>query len=299
MRYLSIVVFTIFYCLFFKVCYAQTEQGEIVTSQKEKTELHFDFGAYITFGYARINNLGSIEQYYELLKSENPYLSNKKFKAKWGTSYGFSPIASLIVNDRFHLDGGILYQSQKNKFELLEESTFSSDSSNKIFSVANLSFYSISIPIVTKVRFLIEENNPFDGETHPYIKAGISYEIRFSKKIDFVENNHEYFGADPYTTAIPYSKVNLDGLNTTAFNYIIGVGADFVLFEHNKTTFFLEMIFTSTFGKEELWSNNLPQAANNSEVFDKSKQEIIQNNYNISVSDWKNSNIKICMGLLF
>ena len=98
------------------------------------------------------------------------------------------------------------------------------------------------------------------------------------------------------TTHSSFSKVYLDGYGNSAFNYIIGVGLDMILLEYDKTTFTMEIIFSSSFGKEELWAKDLPKSGKNPtnrEIFDKSEAE------KLNINDWKNSNIRMAIGLLF
>ena len=194
-------------------CYAQEEE---ITEQRERTKPHFDFGGNISFGYGSIYNTGSIKKHYDLLKSDS---LEKTISTTWGTVWGLSGIVNFTLNDRIHLNTGIQFQSQKNNIELEEEENFSNSSFNKISSTAKISIASIQIPLTAKVLFLVGDKNPFEGETHPYIKVGLSYEKRLSKKLDLNETITEYDitatpppPQDKYnTTHSSFSKVSLEG----------------------------------------------------------------------------------------
>lgn len=284
------------------LCHAQEEE---ITEQKERTKPHFDFGGNVSFGYGGVYNTGSIKKYYDLQQSEvDTFSLEKSISTTWGTVWGVSGIVNFTLNDRIHFNAGVQFQSQKNNIELDETKDFSNSSFNKISSTARISTASIQIPIATKILFLVGDKNPFEGETHPYIKAGFSYEMRLSKTLDLNETITEYDATatppppqDKYnTTHYSFSKVNLDGYSNSAFNYIIGAGVDMILLEYDKTTFTIEILFSSNFGKEELWAKDLPKSdinPTNSEIFDKSEAE------KFNINDWKNSNIRIAIGLLF
>ncbi|MFH1320254.1 MAG: hypothetical protein ABII90_06315 [Bacteroidota bacterium] len=282
----------------FNLCYAQDKE---ITEQKEKTKLHFNIGGNIYFGYSKINNLGSIDNYYNLIISENDTIE-KKFTSKAGTIYGISGLANLVVNDRFHLNAGIQFQSQQNNIELQEIDDIPSQGSsyNKISSTANISVSSLAIPITAKVRFMIGDNNPYEGEIHPYLRVGISFETRLSKKLDFDENHMEYretLSVTDTTYNVSFSNAKLDGYGTSAINFIIGAGLDFVLFEHDKTTFFIDMTLSTNFNQEKLCVSNLSSKSNvsttNGEIFDKGTAE------GLFINDWKSTHIGISIGLLF
>lgn len=280
------------------LCYAQEEE---ITEQKEKTKPHFDFGGNVSFGYGSVYNTGSIKKYYDQQKSDS---LEKKISTTWGTVWGISGIVNFILNDRIHLNTGVQFQSQKNNIELYAVENFLNSSFNKISSTARISIASIQIPLTAKILFLVGDKNPFEGEVHPYIRVGFSYESRLSKLLDLNETITEYDATatppppqDKYnTTHNSFSKVNLDGYANSAINYIIGAGLDMILLEYDKTTFTMEISFSSNIGKEELWAKDLPKSdknLTNSEIFDKSVAE------KLNINDWKNSNIRMTIGLLF
>lgn len=283
-------------------CIAQEEE---IKEQKERTKPHFDFGGNISFGYGGVYNTGSIKKYYDRLQSEvDTFSFEKSISTTWGTVWGISGIVNFTLNDRIHFNTGVQFQSQKNNIELDETKDFSNNSFNKISSTARISTASIQIPLTARVLFLVGDKNPFEGLVYPYIKAGFSYEMRLSKTLDLNETITEYDATatppppqDKYnTTHNSFSKVKLDGYGNSAFNYIIAVGLDMILLEYDKTTFTIEISFSSNFGKEELWARNLPKSGKNPtnrEIFDKSEAE------KLNINDWKNSNIRMAIGLLF
>jgi len=285
----------------YRECYAQEEE---ITEQKERTKPHFDFGGNLSFGYGSVYNTGSIQKYYDQQQSEADTFSlEKTISTKWGTVWGISGVVNFILNDRVHFNTGLQFQSQKNNIELEEKENFSNGNFNKISSTARISVASVQIPLTMKIRFLTGEQNPFEGEIHPYIKVGLSYEMRLSKTLDWNESITDFDKSRPpkdryITTRNSFSKpVKLDGYGNNALNYIIGAGVDMILLEYDKTTFTMEISFSSNFGKEELWVENLPSPKDgnptNSEIFDKSKAK------ELNIKDWKNSNMRISVGLLF
>ena len=285
---------------FLHFCSLSFAQEEEIKEQKEKTKPHFDFGGNISFGYGSIYNTGSIQKYYDQQKSDS---LEKTISTKWGTVWGISGVVSFVLNDRFHLNTGIQFQSQKNNIELEEEENFSNGNFNKISSTARISVASVQIPLTMKIRFLTGEQNPFEGEIHPYIKVGLSYEKHLSKTLDLNESITDFDKSRPAkdryeTTRNSFSRpVKFDGYGNSALNYIIGGGVDMILLEYDKTTFTMEISFSSNFGKEELWVENLPSPKGdnptNREIFDKSKAK------ELNINDWKSSNIRITVGLLF
>ncbi len=272
-----------------------------ITEQKEKTKPHFDFGGNISFGYGSVYNTGSVKKYYEGLISDS---LEKTISTTWGTVWGIAGVVSFILNDRIHVNSGIQFQSQKNNIELTHKETFSNDNFKEVLSTARISVASIQLPVTAKIRFMTGEHNPFEGNVHPYIRAGFSYEMRLSKTLNLYETITDYDEARPpqerYATTkntFPRGPVKLYGYGNGALNYIIGFGSDMILFVYDKTTFTMEIGFSSQLGKDELWAENLPVLKNNdstnSKIFD--KQEAQSHNFD----DWKSSNIRVTLGLLF
>ena len=292
--------FLIYTSAFFHFCSLSFAQDTEITEQKEKTKPHFDFGGNLSFGYGSIYNAGSIQKYYDQQNSDS---LEKSISTTWGTVWSVSGVVNFILNNRIHLYSGLGFQSQKNNIELEEEENFSNGNFKKISSTARISVASIQLPLTMKILFLTGEQNPFEGEMHPFIKVGFSYEQRLSKKLDLNESITDFDKSRPpqdryETTRNSFSRpVKLDGYGNNAFNYTIGGGVDMSLLEYDKTTFTMEISYSSNFGKEELWTENLPSPKDgnptNSEIFDKSEAQ------KLNIKDWTSSSIRITIGLMF
>ena len=255
------------------------------------------FGATVFYGIGGVKNLGSIQKYYDLKKSQDSDILARDITNKQGSVFGIGGIISYQINEMFSLNSGLRFQKQNNDIEIYQKEIEDTDGSyRENNSVTTISISSLIIPITAKVRF---GENSFK----PFINGGLSFESRLSKTIDSDETRTDWGGTDEefdYTN-YTFSDKPLEGFNSTTLNFIVGAGVDYEL--DKGQVLFLAVNYTSNLSESELWSKNLNSnsisVGDNNRIFDQSDQKTIESSEGIKIDDWKSSSLTFSVGILF
>ncbi len=255
------------------------------------------FGGKLSVGFGGMDNGGSLQDYYNFKTVKDQDVTEYQFNYSSGVSINFGGVVSYGFNEMFSLGSGLEFQKTSNDIDInrkkITDKTDGSFKRNE--STTKISITSLIIPLTVKARF---------GEStyKPFLEGGFSLEIRMGKTIESEETKTKVDVTKGETTVTNYAFTDkdLDGLNGTTLNFIIGGGVDYEISE--EMTLFFSLRYSTNIGNSELWNKSISSNSANigdiNDVFGLSEQANIRSDGFI-IDDWKSSLFSISVGVMF